>query len=160
MGVLLGEYNTYTDPDCENGVCANEAQFVKAKSVAIHRKYDDSSLAHDIVLITMARKVQFNGKFIESKFLIEIIQISFYIQNAIGFAHHIKIDYVLPICLPTGRESEQSSFAEVGKNNFQNLSNRNLSKFQVFNAAGWGAIEIETRAEPTILQYTKVFHFI
>lgn len=61
MGVLLGEHDTKTNPDCEDDFCADSAQYIKAASYSIPDDYDELNYAHDILLIKLAHRAQFNG---------------------------------------------------------------------------------------------------
>lgn len=60
-GVLLGEHNTKTDPDCEDDFCADNAQYIKAASSIIPDGYETTHFAHDILLIKLAHRARFNG---------------------------------------------------------------------------------------------------
>lgn len=60
-GVLLGELNSETDPDCEDELCADVAQFIQAESIFMPSDYDNPKNAHDILLIKLTSRAQFNG---------------------------------------------------------------------------------------------------
>lgn len=62
VGVLLGDTIDGTDPDCENGFCAEPAQYIKVERIFVPSTYNKPYLAHDIALIKLAQPAQLNGK--------------------------------------------------------------------------------------------------
>lgn len=71
VNVRLGEYDTRSDPDCDeylhqayNCCCAPPALNFGVKEVIIHENYNynDRTRYHDIALIKMDRDVEYTGK--------------------------------------------------------------------------------------------------
>ncbi|KAK3921691.1 Serine protease easter [Frankliniella fusca] len=60
-GVRLGEWDTATDPDCQNTVCAPPVYDVDPESVIVHQDYNNPRFANDIALVKLAQKINFNG---------------------------------------------------------------------------------------------------
>ncbi|XP_054257943.1 CLIP domain-containing serine protease HP8-like [Macrosteles quadrilineatus] len=58
--VRLGEYDTETDPDCVDGVCAPPVQDVDVESHICHPNYNKEDYHNDICLIRLATPIQFN----------------------------------------------------------------------------------------------------
>ncbi|XP_049856640.1 spaetzle-processing enzyme-like isoform X2 [Schistocerca gregaria] len=58
--IRLGEHNTRTDPDCEDGVCAEPVQDFRPSEVLMHAEYDQSPFKNDISLIRLDRAVRFH----------------------------------------------------------------------------------------------------
>ncbi|XP_046982437.1 spaetzle-processing enzyme-like [Schistocerca americana] len=58
--IRLGEHNTRTDPDCEDGVCAEPVQDFRPSEVLMHADYDQLPFKHDISLIRLDRAVRFH----------------------------------------------------------------------------------------------------
>ncbi|XP_052131239.1 CLIP domain-containing serine protease HP8-like isoform X2 [Frankliniella occidentalis] len=60
-GVRLGEWDTTTDPDCQNSVCAPPVYDMDPESVIVHQDYNNPRFANDIALVKLAQKINFNG---------------------------------------------------------------------------------------------------
>ena len=71
MGIRLGEHNINTNPDCENGHCAEPAQDFLPAQIIVHKKYGDPAFKNDIAIIRLNKPVRYNGK---NCFSIERIQ--------------------------------------------------------------------------------------
>jgi Trypsin len=61
--VRVGEYETTTNPDCSNSLCAISVKDVPISKTVMHPNYDESTFNHDIMVITMQYKVNFTGKY-------------------------------------------------------------------------------------------------
>ena len=61
-GIRLGEHNTNTNPDCENGYCAEPVQDFKPESISVHQDYNIKPFKNDIAIIRLDKPVVFNGK--------------------------------------------------------------------------------------------------
>lgn len=60
--IRLGEHNIRTDPDCEDGVCADPYYDYYPKEVVIHKDYGNPRLKNDIALIRLDRRVVLSSK--------------------------------------------------------------------------------------------------
>ncbi|GJQ66173.1 hypothetical protein Trydic_g4233 [Trypoxylus dichotomus] len=59
--IILGEYNTDDNPDCEDDVCAEPIQHFKPKRIFVHPSYNKPQYANDVSLIRLNRKAKLNG---------------------------------------------------------------------------------------------------
>ncbi|XP_014477727.1 PREDICTED: serine protease easter [Dinoponera quadriceps] len=59
-GIRLGEHNTLTDPDCENGYCAESVQDSPPESIIVHENYDTPLYKNDIAIIRLKKPVTYN----------------------------------------------------------------------------------------------------
>lgn len=59
-GVRLGEHNTRTNPDCENGYCAEPVQDFKPQSITFHERYNNPRFKNDIAIIRLDRPADLN----------------------------------------------------------------------------------------------------
>lgn len=64
--VIVGDYNTSTDPDCDNDECAEPRQVIKIGNFFIHDEYDGKEFKNDILLVRLAQSAKFNGNCIKS----------------------------------------------------------------------------------------------
>ncbi|XP_057338091.1 CLIP domain-containing serine protease HP8-like [Microplitis mediator] len=60
-GIRLGEHNSETNPDCENGYCADPVQDFKPIQMLVHKRYNTPHFKNDIALIRLDRPVVYNG---------------------------------------------------------------------------------------------------
>lgn len=60
-GVRLGEWDTSTDPDCQDSVCAPPVHDIDPETVIIHQDYNSPRFANDIALVKLAQRINFNG---------------------------------------------------------------------------------------------------
>lgn len=60
--VRVGEYETTTNPDCSNALCAISVKDVPILRTAMHPNYDESTFNHDIMVVTLQYKVNFTSK--------------------------------------------------------------------------------------------------
>lgn len=60
-GVLLGDWDSSTEKDCEMDDCADPPQFRTVKRVVVADNYMNPNMANDIAMIELAEPVQFNG---------------------------------------------------------------------------------------------------
>ncbi|XP_033226883.1 CLIP domain-containing serine protease 2-like [Belonocnema kinseyi] len=60
--VRLGEHNSDTNPDCENGYCAEPVQDFKPENIIAHKDYNKTPFKDDIAIIRLNEPVVFNGK--------------------------------------------------------------------------------------------------
>jgi len=63
-GVRLGEHNIQTDPDCEQGYCAEPVQDFLPESIIVHEDYNNPAYKNDIAIIRLNKPIVYNGKFI------------------------------------------------------------------------------------------------
>ncbi|KYN27230.1 Serine protease easter [Trachymyrmex cornetzi] len=59
-GVRLGEHNILTDPDCEQGYCAESVQDFLPESVIVHESYNKPEYKNDIAIIRLNKPVIYN----------------------------------------------------------------------------------------------------
>lgn len=59
-GIRLGEHDTQTNPDCENGYCGEPVQDFQPESIAFHKQYNNPRFKNDIAVIRLNRPVVFN----------------------------------------------------------------------------------------------------
>ncbi|KYM93572.1 Serine protease easter [Cyphomyrmex costatus] len=59
-GVRLGEHNIITDPDCEQGYCAEPVQDFLPESVIPHENYNNPEYKNDIAIIRLDKPVVYN----------------------------------------------------------------------------------------------------
>lgn len=60
-GVLLGEWDTLEDSDCQFGVCAPLPQYRKPKRIAYPESYSTEEFTSDIAIITLDEPIELNG---------------------------------------------------------------------------------------------------
>ncbi|XP_074105302.1 CLIP domain-containing serine protease HP8-like [Cotesia typhae] len=60
-GIRLGEHNSETNPDCENGYCSEPVQDFKPIQMLVHKRYNIPHFKNDIALIRLDRPVDYNG---------------------------------------------------------------------------------------------------
>lgn len=116
--VVLGEYDTKTNPDCDDGIfkknCAAPIQRIKIAHINVPKSYVPKDYRNDISLLKLKRPAHLNGKiflgvkifFRNEDRLKNLEQIILLIFSCLG--------WVSPICLPTGTEIFGVT-AEVGK---------------------------------------------
>jgi len=63
-GVRLGEHNILTNPDCEQGYCAEPVQDFLPESVIVHENYNKPEFKNDIAIIRLNKSVIYNGEFV------------------------------------------------------------------------------------------------
>lgn len=78
MVIRLGEHNTKSANDCENGTCAPAPQDLEVESIYLHPKYNTRSQENDIALLKLKKDAEFNGEY-RSTFL--IISLSYRLLN-------------------------------------------------------------------------------
>ncbi|XP_069688618.1 venom protease-like [Periplaneta americana] len=62
VGVIrLGEHNINTDPDCEDGVCADPLQDYTPTELIVHKDYGKPQFKNDISIIRLDREVIFSS---------------------------------------------------------------------------------------------------
>lgn len=61
-GIRLGEHNTLTDPDCENGHCAKPVQDFLPESIIVHEDYNKPLYTNDIAIVRMNKPAIYNGE--------------------------------------------------------------------------------------------------
>lgn len=59
--VQVGEHDTKTNPDCEEGVCAEPVQTFKPKEIITHKDYNTQPFKHDIALVRV-EDININGE--------------------------------------------------------------------------------------------------
>ncbi|KAG5334970.1 EAST protease, partial [Acromyrmex charruanus] len=59
-GVRLGEHNILTDPDCEQGYCAEPVQDFLPESIIVHESYNKPEFKNDIAIIRLNKPVIYN----------------------------------------------------------------------------------------------------
>ncbi|KYM76561.1 Serine protease easter [Atta colombica] len=59
-GVRLGEHNILTNPDCEQGYCAEPVQDFLPESVIVHENYNKPEFKNDIAIIRLNKPVIYN----------------------------------------------------------------------------------------------------
>lgn len=57
----MGEYNTETDPDCEDNICAAPIQEIKPAHI-FKEKYDRDIFKNDIIVIKLEHPADLNGR--------------------------------------------------------------------------------------------------
>lgn len=62
IGVILGEFDFSTDPDCDGDICAEPVQIIKVEKEIVHTAYDYRTHKNDILLIKLQRSANLNGK--------------------------------------------------------------------------------------------------
>lgn len=60
--MVLGEYDTTTDPDCNDEDCAEPIQEILIEKFIQPIKYDSKNTHNDIILIKLQHPAVFNGK--------------------------------------------------------------------------------------------------
>ncbi|XP_034950608.1 CLIP domain-containing serine protease 2-like isoform X2 [Chelonus insularis] len=58
--IRLGEHNSETNPDCENGYCADPVQDIEPSKIIIHKQYNKPHFKNDIALIRLNRPAKFH----------------------------------------------------------------------------------------------------
>ncbi|KAI4485247.1 hypothetical protein M0804_006752 [Polistes exclamans] len=61
-GIRLGEYNTLTDPDCEEEFCAEPVQDFQIAFINVHEEYDRPKFRNDIAIIRLDKPAVYNSK--------------------------------------------------------------------------------------------------
>lgn len=61
VGVLLGESDSRTDPDCDGDICADPVQFIGIADAFIPSPYDRKTRLNDIMLMKLATSAKLNG---------------------------------------------------------------------------------------------------
>lgn len=80
--VVVGEQNTETDPDCQDGtICNTERKEIFVEEIIKHESYNSPRYANDIAILRLASDIDFSG------------------------------EYVKPICLPMTNALVQQSFS-------------------------------------------------
>lgn len=60
-GVVLGEFDTRTDPDCDGAICADPFQFIGVTNVYVPSPYDRQTKINDVMLMKLATPAKLNG---------------------------------------------------------------------------------------------------
>lgn len=69
--VRIGEYDTQSDPDCQNGFCAPPVVNHAISHVIVHPDYVSGQYHHDIALVVLKTPLNFTGRFGFAVFLID-----------------------------------------------------------------------------------------
>ncbi|XP_071648979.1 CLIP domain-containing serine protease B4-like [Temnothorax longispinosus] len=85
-GICLGEHNTLTDPDCEQGYCAEPVQDFLPESVIVHKDYNNPMYKNDIAIVRLNKPVVYNehvrpicmmsGKLLKKNFIGETAEVA------------------------------------------------------------------------------------
>ncbi|XP_011629948.1 CLIP domain-containing serine protease 2-like [Pogonomyrmex barbatus] len=85
-GIRLGEHNTLTDPDCEQGYCAESVQDFLPESIIVHKDYNNPRYKNDIAMIRLNKPVLYNehvrpicmmsGELLKKNFVGEIAEVA------------------------------------------------------------------------------------
>lgn len=97
--VIVGEQNTATDPDCENGVCNGERQEILIEGLTPHPSYNTPRYANDIALVRLSQDLEFSG------------------------------DYVKPVCLPITNELVKKTFTKLIVSGWGTTENSTTSEY-------------------------------
>lgn len=65
-GIRLGEHNTLTDPDCQQGYCAEPVQDFLPESIIVHKDYNNPIYKNDIAIVRLNKPAIYNGELISS----------------------------------------------------------------------------------------------
>ncbi|KAG7204081.1 hypothetical protein KM043_001932 [Ampulex compressa] len=60
-GIRLGEHNTATDPDCEDGYCGEPVQDFQPATIIVHADYNQRLYKNDIAIIRLDKPAVYNG---------------------------------------------------------------------------------------------------
>lgn len=63
-GIRLGEHNILTDPDCQQGYCAEPVQDFLPESIIVHKDYNNPMYKNDIAIVRLNKPAVYNGEFI------------------------------------------------------------------------------------------------
>ncbi|XP_036151132.1 CLIP domain-containing serine protease 2 [Monomorium pharaonis] len=85
-GIRLGDHNILTDPDCEQGYCAEPVQDYLPESIIAHEDYNKPLYKNDIAIIRLNKPVIYNehvrpicmmsGEFLRKNFVGEIAEVA------------------------------------------------------------------------------------
>jgi hypothetical protein len=73
--VLIGEYNTELDPDCNELFCGHQASSHDISYVIKHPGYDAATFSNNVALLRLKKAIEFTGIY---KFLYTYVFASWY----------------------------------------------------------------------------------
>lgn len=60
--VMVGEFDTSSDPDCGDMFCATAVQSLPISHVIVHPGYDRKIYRHDVALIVLKEDMKYTSK--------------------------------------------------------------------------------------------------